>query len=149
MQQVVFFSVDFEKESSAFQNQGQLGKPDSPYKPAGVNLLAPYVRRQEILERYKGIELGLPEEWFHFDDRIAVNILEKTIPVEGDLKMLLYMPKGGTPLKFIVNDDYTENPVLTLYFITNINYGDQEAVRNFEQQCDEKLLQFQGNVQLL
>lgn len=156
MQQVVFFSLDFEKESTEFLDKLDKASEDrqnenhqSPYQPISINLLMPNARKQDILEKYKGIELGLPEEWFHFNDRIQVNIIEKSIPIEGSLKMLLYMPKGGTPIKLIVNDDYAENPVLTIRFITNINFGDQGAIKAFEQQCDEKLVQFQGNIQLL
>lgn len=146
MQQVVFFSADFEKE---MENGVKNGSGRSFFQPVKADLQNPYARQQEILEKYKGVELGLPEEWFHYDDRIQVNILEKSIPIEGNPKMLLYMPKGGTPVKLIVNDDYTENPILTVRFITNINFGDQEAVKAFEQECDEKLVRFQGNLQLL
>jgi len=146
MQQVVFFSADFEKE---MENSGKNGNGKSFFQPVEVNFQEPYARQQEILEKYKGTELGLPEEWFHFDDRIQVNILEKVLQVEGNPKMLLLLPKGGTPVKLIVNDDYAENPMLTVRFITNINFGDQEAVKAFEQECDEKLVRFQGNIQLL
>ena len=168
MQQVVLFSIDFSKKSSEcltndLQKVEQIVDSNSqvsaeelvkthfkePYDLLKIDISEPPTVIQDIIERYKGLSLGLPEDWFHLTDRVDVRIRQKNIKIEGTPAEFLLMPKDGTPVRVILNDNYTSSPVITLNCITNINYGNQESVIAFEQQCDEQLVRIQGNINLL
>ncbi|WP_423148201.1 hypothetical protein [Rubrolithibacter danxiaensis] len=156
MQQVVLFSSDFEKESAENlkrelekNKENQEKERKTVYEPIEADFSEPTTKLKDILERYKGINLGLPEEWFHNSDRVEVNIIQKNIRIKGDPGLLLLMPKQGTPLRLIVNDDFSKSQVLTLYFITNLNFGDPANVHSLEQMCDQKIVQIKGNIDLL
>ena len=168
MQQVVLFGIDFSKKSAEcltndLQKVEQIAESNSqssveelftthfktPYDLLKIDISEPPSVIQDIIERYKGLSLGIPEEWFHVSDRIDVRIRQKNIKIEGNPSSFLLMPKDGTPVRVILNDNYTTSPVITLNCITNINYGNQESVIAFEQQCDEQLVRIQGNINLL
>lgn len=168
MQQVVLFSVDFSKKSAEcltndLNKVEQIVESNSnlsveqllsahfktPYDLLKIDISEPPTLIQDIIERYKGISLGLPEEWFFSSDRIDVKIRQKNIKIEGTPSQLLLMPKDGTPVRVVLNDNYAGNSTITLNCITNINYGNQESVIAFEQKCDEQLVRIQGNINLL
>ncbi len=164
MQQVVLFSSDFEKESADFMKR-ELEKVDiklqsgefesnkhlseTPYSKLEIDISARPVRIKEILERYRGPSLGLPPEWFNRGDKIEVNIIQRNIKITGKPELLILMPKQGTPVRGIVNDDFAHNPTLSLFFITNLNFGDPGNLASFELACDEKLVRIKGNIDLL
>jgi hypothetical protein len=168
MQQVVLFGIDFSKESSEYltndlkkveqlvESNDQLSPEElftahfkSPYDLVKIDVSEPPTVVQDIIERYKGISLGLPEEWFQLKDRIDVHIRQRDIKIEGKPSSFLLMPKDGTPVRLIVNENYAKSSTVTVYCITNINYGNPENVIAFEQSCDEKLVRIQGNINLL
>ena len=168
MQQVVLFSLDFTKESEECLSndlkkvEGLVESNDqssaeeifnahfkTPYERIKIDVSEPPTVVQDILASYKGLNLGLPEEWFHLKDRIDVHIWQKNIKIEGNPSSFLFMPKGGTPVRLIINKNYANGSEVTIYCITNINYGNQESVIAFEQSCDEKLVRVQGNINLL
>lgn len=159
MQQVVLFSSDFEKESAECLKKGlnkihQLNNQDEkdfqyPYQKIEIDISEPQIKLKEIIERYKGLILGLPPEWFHLNERLEVTIIQKNIQIKGKPSSLLFMPKQGTPVRLVVNDDYAHNNTLSIFFITNINFGDQESIISFQLTCDEKIVRLKGNIDLL
>ena len=164
MQQVVLFSSDFEKESAEFRKREfekidqnlKLGKfnqeeyfAQTSYPKLEIDISAPPIRIKEIVEPYKGPSLGLPPEWFSRGEKIEVNIIQRNIQIIGNPSLLVLMPKQGTPVRLIVNDDFAHKSTLSLFFITNLNFGDHNNQAAFKLSCDEKLVRIKGNIDLL